>query len=148
MIGSLDLCLLPQRNPYSGPPVADETPHASGASMGAGTCADASIQRSSEYHQVGSSSSRTGLQEIGWGGPRGPIPHDGLTELRVCCVGSAVLGLVSESNSLRMGEVGLGFVHIFVEVFRVLNVMQHVWDNLQVTEQVWDGMAGLASFVS
>ena len=32
--------------------------------------------------------------------------------------------------------------------FGVLIVMQRVRDNLQVTEQVWDGMAGLASFVS
>ena len=109
MIASLDLCLLPQRKPSTGPPVVVETPHASSASTGAGTCVDVSILRGGKHHQGGSNSSRTGMQEIGQGGPRGPIPHDSLTELRVCCVGSTVLGLVSESNSLRMGEVGLGF---------------------------------------
>ena len=132
-----------------------ETPHASGASTGAGTCANASILRGGERHEVGSSNSRTGMQNTGRGGPRGPIPHDGSTELRVYCVSFAVLDLVSESSGLRMGEVGLGFsavmqhnVHILVEASSVLNVAQRMWNNFQVIQQAWDRMAGLASFVS
>ena len=133
MIASLDLCFLPQRNPSTGPPVVVETPHASGASTGVGTCADASILRGGEHHQRGSNSSRTEMQEICRGGPRGSIPHDGSTELRVLVdtFGLAIrLGVIpsveawmpmptllhgfysvglSESNGLRMGEVGLGF---------------------------------------
>ena len=66
-----------------------------------------------------------------------------------------MLGLFSESSGLRMGEVGLGFlavtwhdVHILVKASSVLNVAQHMCNNFQVTQQAWDGMAGLASFVS
>ena len=84
MIASLDLCLLLQRNPSTGPSVVVKT-HASGASMGVGTCANTSILRGNEHHHVGSGNSGAGMQNIGWGGPRGPISHDGLTELSLLC---------------------------------------------------------------